>query len=148
MVKAPEPFLPSSKTFAPELTTPPTLRCPAVMSIMTSDPRLTSPEPRSRLLLPAKANEPFQVISLFVVSVTGNPEALSITVPCPRVKRPVPRAVGELRFSLPSVITSPPEPELAPLSVNAPSPVFVTALLNSTGPDTSNEAPVPETCHT
>ena len=109
--------------------------------------RVTAPLPKDRLL-PLTVKPCFQVMALLPVRVTAAPETLLTVTALPSWKRPLPTALAEPRFRVPSVKFRPPEPVLAPESVSVPTPVLVIGPAKATGPVRASEeplAPVPTT---
>ena len=103
--------------------------------------RVTAPLPKDRLL-PETVKPCFQTIALAEASVTAEPATLFTVIPVPSLKRPLPTALAEPRFSVPSVKLSPPAPVLVPESVSVPTPILVIGPEKVTGPVRASEEPL------
>ena len=101
---------------------PPTVSVPLLMVTSRVADTVTPPVPRSSALEPTNVKSPAQACGLFVVSVTGEPEVLSRTVPALIVNVPVPRAEELLTLSWPARSVVPPEWALEPVSVSTLGP--------------------------
>ena len=108
-------------------------------------PRVATPVPKLRSLVPVKVKAPFQFASLFA-KMSADPEELSNVVRLPTVSSPAPRASAEPRLRVPAPIVTPPLPVFVPASVSVPAPVLRTGAPKLTLPVTfSEEVPVPST---
>ena len=101
---------------------PPTVSVPLLMVTSRVADTVTPPVPRSSGFEPTNVMSPAQACGLFVVSVTGEPEVLSRTVPALIVNVPVPRAEELLTLSWPARSVVPPEWALEPVSVSTLGP--------------------------